>query len=97
MNNIIQAYTPLYFLEYLRLPKVEGWLCFRGIAITRELRKCVILLGLLKSALGYVTPCAPFLQTSVAIGPLIIFVSGFLMTLLLKVLNRHVGRYVSVR
>ena len=35
-------------------------------------------------------------KNSVAIGPLVIYVSGFLMTLLLKVVNKFIGRYVSV-
>ena len=34
-------------------------------------------------------------KNSVAIGPLVIYVSGFLMTLLLKVVNKFIGRYVS--
>ncbi len=33
-------------------------------------------------------------QNSVAIGPLVIYVSGFLMTLILTVLNKIIGRYV---
>ena len=36
-------------------------------------------------------------KNSVAIGPLVIYVSGFLMTLLLKVVNRFIGRYVSAQ
>lgn len=36
-----------------------------------------------------------FLQISVAIGPLVIFLSGLLVTLFLKVLNRVMGRYVN--
>lgn len=53
INNIIQAYFPLYLIETLHLSKI-----------------------------------------SVAIGPLIIFVTGFLTTLVLKVLNKVVGRYM---
>lgn len=34
-------------------------------------------------------------KDSVAIGPLVIYISGFLMTLLLKVVNKFIGRYVS--
>ena len=33
-------------------------------------------------------------KDSVAIGPLVIYVSGFLTTLLLKVVNKFIGRYV---
>lgn len=35
-------------------------------------------------------------KDSAAIGPLVICVSGFLMTLLLKVVNRFIGQYVSI-
>ena len=35
-------------------------------------------------------------QSSVAIGPLAIYISGFVTTLILRLLNRVIGRYVSL-
>ena len=40
-------------------------------------------------------PSSSLLQSSVAIGPLVIYISGFLTTLLLRLLNKVIGRYVS--
>ena len=40
-------------------------------------------------------PPSSFLQSSVAIGPLVIYITGFVTTLLLRLLNRVIGRYVS--
>ena len=34
------------------------------------------------------------LQDSVAIGPLAVYISGFLTTLVLRVINKYIGRYV---
>ena len=34
-------------------------------------------------------------KTSLAIGPLVIYVSGFLMTLLIKIVYLLIGKYVS--
>ena len=40
-------------------------------------------------------PPSSLIQSSVAIGPLVIYITGFVTTLLLRLLNRVIGRYVS--
>ncbi len=42
-----------------------------------------------------VKECVPLLQSSVAIGPMVIFTSGLIVTLVVRRFNKLIGRYVS--
>ena len=77
----------MYFTSTLSLPQV---------ALVYMSTRLIVNLTQVYTPL-YLVDSLKLEKNSVAIGPLVIYVSGFIMTLLLKVINRFIGRYVSLK
>ena len=78
-----QTYIPLYLIETLGMDRVSEYIV------------CMYVCGARHLFISWWTHSLIFLQASIAKGPLILFISSFFTTLIMKQLNKVLGDEVS--